>query len=163
LGHDPWHDKDLSGGQRWWDQILRSIRECDAFVFALSAAAIDSRACLSEYRYAVDLNKPILPILVEGHVPDSLMPPALSELQQLNARPAEGHRPADLHALVSRFRQRKDVLVRIDRELTEFEQRLTAAMGTPGASSPPPRQSEPVAPPERGPAPAPERVTPAPA
>jgi hypothetical protein len=35
LGHTPWFDQDLSGGQAWWDQILATIRGCDIFVFVL--------------------------------------------------------------------------------------------------------------------------------
>src|SRR5690349_10071250 len=27
LGHAVWFDHELSGGQRWWDQILQEIRE----------------------------------------------------------------------------------------------------------------------------------------
>ena len=36
LGHEIWFDKELSGGQSWWDQILQGIRACDLFVFALT-------------------------------------------------------------------------------------------------------------------------------
>jgi TIR domain len=28
LGHDVWFDRELSGGQAWWDQILAMIRDC---------------------------------------------------------------------------------------------------------------------------------------
>jgi hypothetical protein len=34
LGHDVWFDKDLSGGQAWWDKILAIVRSCDVFVLA---------------------------------------------------------------------------------------------------------------------------------
>jgi hypothetical protein len=84
LGHDAWLDRELSGGQRWWDQILKEIRDCDAFVFAVSAAAADSRACLSELAYAEALGKPVLPITVEPGLAESLLPPALAELQRVD-------------------------------------------------------------------------------
>ena len=63
LGHDVWFDEDLAGGQRWWDEILRQIREGDLFVFAIAPDSIDSRACRREGRYAHDLGKGILPIV----------------------------------------------------------------------------------------------------
>ncbi|MFN0147970.1 MAG: toll/interleukin-1 receptor domain-containing protein [Dehalococcoidia bacterium] len=191
LGHETWLDQDLSGGQRWWDRILQEIRTCDAFVFALSAEAIDSHACLSEFRYAAALGKPVLPVLVEQNVSDSLMPRELSEVQridytnedkaafaalnrglsslppapplpgvlppppqvpasylfdlkteiegpgtmtadrqeqllaELKNRIVQGHDPADVRALVTRFRARPDLLVRADRELTELDARLS--------------------------------------
>jgi TIR domain len=84
LGHDAWLDRELSGGQRWWDQILKEIRDCDAFVFAVSAAAADSRACLSELAYAEALGKPVLPITVEPGFAESLLPPAIAELQRVD-------------------------------------------------------------------------------
>ncbi len=193
LGHDAWVDRELSGGQRWWEQILTQIRECDIFVVAISDACVSSRACQAEYQYANALGKPVLPVLVERNVSDSLMPPDLAELQrvdytapdksafaslnralvavpaapalpdplpdpppvpasylfdlrseidsrqpltaerqgellrQLDARFEDGHSPADLRVLVARFRERDDVLVRVDRELADFDARLVAA------------------------------------
>ena len=34
LSHQVWFDKELAGGQAWWDLILAEIRLCDVFVFA---------------------------------------------------------------------------------------------------------------------------------
>ena len=31
-----WIDRELEGGEQWWDQILEHIRSCGLFVFALS-------------------------------------------------------------------------------------------------------------------------------
>ena len=64
VGIDTWHDQTLTGGQRWWDNILANIRECDIFVFALSPESWDSEACKSELGYVMKLRKPILPVLV---------------------------------------------------------------------------------------------------
>ena len=36
LGHTVWFDKELRGGQVWWDEILAAVRECDVFVTAVS-------------------------------------------------------------------------------------------------------------------------------
>lgn len=89
LGHDAWLDRDLTGGQRWWDRILQSIRECDTFVLALSGASLESRACQSELEYATALGKPVLPVLVERNVSDSLMPPSLAQLQRVDYTQAD--------------------------------------------------------------------------
>ena len=201
LGHVAWLDQELTGGQRWWDHILDEIRDCDIFVSAVSASSMDSRACLAEYEYAVALGKPILPVMVENGVTDSLMPPALSQLQRINyiegdkaafaalnralgvmraapplpdplpppppvpasylfdlkteidspgamppetqaqlvrelrARLSSGHSHADVGVLVHRFRQRDDLLVRTDQELTA----LAASLDQPTQPRPQPR------------------------
>lgn len=88
-GHDAWLDRDLTGGQRWWDHILQSIRDCDTFVVALSSASLESRACQSELQYATALGKPVLPVLVKRDVSDGLMPPALAELQRVDYTQAD--------------------------------------------------------------------------
>ena len=35
-----WFDRELSGGQVWWDEILTQIRSCSLFVIALSPASV---------------------------------------------------------------------------------------------------------------------------
>jgi hypothetical protein len=86
LGHTVWFDQELSGGQAWWDQILATVRSCDVFVFVLEPAALNSTACKREYGYAVDLGKPILPVLVSEGVSTNLLPPALSQIQFVDYR-----------------------------------------------------------------------------
>jgi hypothetical protein len=84
LGNVAWVDRQLSGGQHWWSEVLRQIRECDVFVFALSPDAVNSQACESEYAYAAALGKPILPVLVKSGVSDTLLPRALAGIQQVD-------------------------------------------------------------------------------
>lgn len=86
LGHTVWFDKELSGGQVWWDQILASARKCDVFVFILDPKSLNSTACKREYGYAADLGKPILPVLVAEGVSMNLLPPALSKIQFVDYR-----------------------------------------------------------------------------
>ena len=81
LGHDVWFDHELGGGQNWWDKILETIRNCDVFVFVLSADSLDSSACNLEYEYAHALGKTILPVLVGEGVSINLLPSALSKIQ----------------------------------------------------------------------------------
>jgi len=59
-----WIDRELEGGQAWWDTILGQIRECSLFVFALSPDSLKSRFCQTELRYAVALGRPLLPVMV---------------------------------------------------------------------------------------------------
>ena len=80
LGHTVWFDRELSGGQSWWDQILEQIRQCDVFVFALAQGSLESVACAREYEYAFGLNKPILPILISEGVSTNLLPDELSQI-----------------------------------------------------------------------------------
>jgi len=86
VGINIWHDQTLTGGQRWWDNILANIRECDIFVFALSPESWDSEACKSELSYAVQLGKPILPVLVSDGININLLSPPLDEIQVTDYR-----------------------------------------------------------------------------
>jgi hypothetical protein len=86
VGFDAWHDQTLTGGQKWWDSILSSIRDCDIFVFALSKESWDSEACQSELAYVVKLGKPLLPVLVSDGVHLSLLSAPINELQVTDYR-----------------------------------------------------------------------------
>ena len=86
VGINAWHDQTLTGGQRWWDNILENIRECDIFVFALSPESWDSEACKSELGYVVQLGKPILPVLVSDGININLLSPPLNEIQVTDYR-----------------------------------------------------------------------------
>ncbi|HEX5884251.1 MAG TPA: TIR domain-containing protein [Pyrinomonadaceae bacterium] len=86
VGINTWHDQTLTGGQRWWDNILASIRECDIFVFALSQESWESEACRSELAYVCELGKPILPVLVSNNINLNLLSAPLSEIQVTDYR-----------------------------------------------------------------------------
>ena len=86
LEHTVWFDHDLSGGKVWWEQILAEIRNCHVFMMALSPDSLRSVACSSEYNYASELGKPILPILIADGVSTNLLPPRLSQIQFVDYR-----------------------------------------------------------------------------
>ncbi|NTW55322.1 MAG: acetyl-CoA carboxylase biotin carboxyl carrier protein [Chlorobaculum sp.] len=86
LGYSLWFDQELSGGQVWWNQILENIRNCDVFVFVLDPESINSVACKSEFDYAAELGKPILPILVSDGVSTNLLPSSLTQIQFVDYR-----------------------------------------------------------------------------
>jgi len=52
LDHEVWFDRELTGGQVWWDQILARVRACDVFVFALSpdSPAVVEVPCCAPHR-----------------------------------------------------------------------------------------------------------------
>ena len=86
IGIDAWHDQTLTGGQRWWDNILANIRACDIFIFALSPESWHSEACRSELGYVQQLDKPILPVLVADGINLNLLPHPLNEIQVTDYR-----------------------------------------------------------------------------
>ena len=86
IGLKPWHDQTLTGGQRWWDNILENIRNCDVFIFALSRDSWESEACRSELAYVVELGKPILPVQVSDDIRLSMLSAPLNEIQVTDYR-----------------------------------------------------------------------------
>jgi hypothetical protein len=75
-----WLDDELTGGQAWWETILGQIRSCDLFVFALSPDSLRSKACQAELRYALELKRPLLPVMVRT-VSVQLAPAAIADTQ----------------------------------------------------------------------------------
>jgi len=86
MGHTVWIDKELKGGQNWWDQILSRIRESDIILFILSDASVNSEACKREFSYAGALGKAIIPIQVSAKISINLLPEEIAGLQILDYR-----------------------------------------------------------------------------
>ncbi|MEN3325578.1 MAG: hypothetical protein V7638_385 [Acidobacteriota bacterium] len=86
VGMTTWHDQTLTGGQRWWDNILANIRDCEIFIFALSPESWESEACRSELSYVCGLGKPILPVLVADGINLNLLSAPLHEIQVADYR-----------------------------------------------------------------------------
>lgn len=83
LDHEVWVDRNLDGGQDWWDRILDRIRWCDAFVHVLSAASLRSAACAREYGYATAVGRPVLPVRVADVGPEGLIDDDLSRRHRI--------------------------------------------------------------------------------
>jgi hypothetical protein len=64
LGFEVWLDKNLRGGQAWWDVILDKIRSCEVFVMIVSDASLQSHACAVEREYAHAVGKPVVPVAI---------------------------------------------------------------------------------------------------
>lgn len=59
-----WFDQStIQVGQKWHDEIMEGIRECRAFVLVLSPDAAESRYVREEVNKALELGKPIIPVL----------------------------------------------------------------------------------------------------
>jgi streptogramin lyase len=83
-GKSVWMDRNLTGGDAWWAAILRQIRECEVFVFALSENSLQSEPCRYEFEYANALGLPILPVQV-GEV-DSYRSDSIFSRQSIDYR-----------------------------------------------------------------------------
>ena len=79
-----WLDQELRGGDPWWQDILKQIRECRVFLFALSKHSLASKPCRAELAYARALGLPILPVQI-GPV-DNLRTVPISEIQIVDYR-----------------------------------------------------------------------------
>jgi len=59
-----WFDRStIQPGQKWHDEILEGIRECKAFILVLSPDAVESRYVREELDKALELGKPIFPVI----------------------------------------------------------------------------------------------------
>ncbi|WP_395728596.1 toll/interleukin-1 receptor domain-containing protein [Nakamurella sp.] len=88
IDHQPWADRHLSGGQLWWDVIIRAIQESDVMIVILSPASLASQACRFERDYANRLGKSILPIMI-APISVSALPADLSMVQLVDATTAD--------------------------------------------------------------------------
>ena len=82
-----WWDKRLVGAQSWWDTILHQIRMADVVVCLIDKGMPESTAVRREYQYAIDLGKPLLPVLLSDHVEISTLPIQLAGKQYVDYRP----------------------------------------------------------------------------
>lgn len=97
-GQRTWIDRDLMPGQRWKNELKQSIKECDAYLIALSPDALESTWCRWEYEEAVRQDKPIFPVLVRpiGELPEEMK--ELRDFQFLDV--SEGIKADNAAALV---------------------------------------------------------------
>jgi hypothetical protein len=78
LGHRPFYDRDLTGGQRWWDTLLDQIEAADAFVPVLSDDYRGSEPCRAEAAWAQACGIPFLPVATTQQ-PPGLYDPVIAE------------------------------------------------------------------------------------
>jgi hypothetical protein len=64
-GHETvWYDRDIYGGQRWWEEIERQIEQRDVFIYLLSREAVESVYCRAEFTEAWVKEKHIIPVQI---------------------------------------------------------------------------------------------------
>lgn len=80
LDLDP--ERGIVAGQRWERALHEAANRCDAVLFCVSQAWIDSQWCRKEFRLAHRLNKRIIGLLIED-LPISALPEELTETWQL--------------------------------------------------------------------------------
>jgi hypothetical protein len=85
LHYDAWVDKELTGGQAWWDTVLSQIRVSSTVLVAVSPAALESVAVRREYEYAHAVGRPLIPVVVD-RVQLETLPPLLAQLQVVDYR-----------------------------------------------------------------------------
>jgi uncharacterized protein YraI len=73
-GHDVWFDARLIAGQKWKQQLGDEIKRSDALVYCITPESIASEWCQWELAKAVDLSKPVIPVLLQARtqLPDQL-------------------------------------------------------------------------------------------
>src|SRR4051812_38327630 len=104
LGQTVWLDESLHGGQIWWEEILRQVRQCNGFVLAVSAASLASEACLAEWEYAVDLARPFLPVRIDA-TDWTAAPDRMRQSQHIDYKPNDAESVKALVRSLSGFAQ----------------------------------------------------------
>jgi molecular chaperone DnaK len=64
-GHQGWFDGFILAGEDWKARLQDEIQVCDAFLYAISSASIASEWCAWELARAIELGKPVVPVLLE--------------------------------------------------------------------------------------------------
>lgn len=65
-GYGVWLDRsDIAGGKRWRSAAEQALVECDAVVFLISKASLESDEVYKELARAVDLGKAIVPLRLD--------------------------------------------------------------------------------------------------
>ena len=76
-----WIDQHIirSGGD-WLDEINKALDQCKVLVLCVSPSSLNSRYVKMEYRYFLDENKPVLPIIIE----ETKLPAELRRIQHVD-------------------------------------------------------------------------------
>jgi len=80
-GHDVWFDDRLVVGQDWKQQLSDEIERSDALVYCMTPESVDSDWCRWELARAVDLGKPVIPVLMQAR---TQLPDQLKKLQYVD-------------------------------------------------------------------------------
>src|SRR5512147_809774 len=94
-----WFDQSaIQLGQKWHDEIMDGIRECKAFILVLSPDAAESKYVREEVNKALELGKPIFPVIYRAAKWTGEIQTLVSEVQTLDLR--SGSYTDSFHKLV---------------------------------------------------------------
>lgn len=80
-GFEVWLDQDvIGGGQDWLEEINFALSDCHCLIACISPTAIQSKYVKMEYRYFIQEDKPILPVMCR---PTPNLPAELRAIQHL--------------------------------------------------------------------------------
>jgi hypothetical protein len=70
-----WHDlPSMTPGDDWWEQITRAIDGAEYLVMVMTKAALESRVCGREWRYARQVGTCVLPVKADHDIDFDAMP-----------------------------------------------------------------------------------------
>ena len=65
-GFNVWIDQHIiRSGDDWLDKINEALDRCKVLILCVSSSALNSRYVKMEYRYFLDEDKPVIPVIVE--------------------------------------------------------------------------------------------------
>nr|MBX2844328.1 TIR domain-containing protein [Flammeovirgaceae bacterium] len=85
-GITTWMDsQDVKGGVDFREAVQEGIEHSDNLLFVISSKSVEEPTCIEELKYAVSLNKRIIPIILED-VPKDKIPEEIKNLKSINLR-----------------------------------------------------------------------------
>ncbi len=94
-----WFDQSaIQPGERWHDEILEGIRDCKAFILVLSPDAVESRYVREELDKALELHKPVFPVIYRPAAWTDEFASLIKDIQTLDLR--SGSYTDNFHKLV---------------------------------------------------------------
>jgi hypothetical protein len=86
-GDQVWVDLEgIAPSTMWMEEIKTAIANADSVIFVISPDSVNSRVCVIELKYAVELSKRIVPVLIRD-TPVEAVPAPLPDINWLFVRP----------------------------------------------------------------------------
>jgi hypothetical protein len=64
-GFEVWFDAAIEPGKRWSEDVARAVEGCAAVLFFLSSKSAASHYCFDEVHFALECDRPIVPVEIE--------------------------------------------------------------------------------------------------
>ncbi|MBI5670236.1 MAG: TIR domain-containing protein, partial [Chloroflexi bacterium] len=91
MGFDPWYDREnmTNDGSPFTQAIGDAIRDCERLLFVVGPRSVASPYCAGEWKLALKLCKPVVPLLRLGDY--NLIPPAIGKGHAIDCREARDY------------------------------------------------------------------------